>query len=165
MDAPRSGDWARGHEVLQLACERRPDRPALVVRGGRRGRPPDALAARGHAALSLSPRGRAAVLGCRLRRRRTTWRLRRLAGRRRVAEAAHRREAARAWRRPRAQGVTDLLIRGGMVIDGTGAPAVRADVSITAGRITDVGDIAGRRATRMIDARDRVGAPGFIDVR
>jgi N-acyl-D-amino-acid deacylase len=60
--------------------------------------------------------------------------------------------------------VTDLLIRGGLVVDGTGAPAVRADVAITNGRITDVGDVAGRRATRMIDARDRVVAPGFIDV-
>ena len=60
--------------------------------------------------------------------------------------------------------MTDLLIRGGVVIDGTGAPGVRADVAITAGRITDVGDAAGRRATRMIDARDRVVAPGFIDI-
>jgi N-acyl-D-amino-acid deacylase len=60
--------------------------------------------------------------------------------------------------------VTDLLIRGGLVVDGTGAPGVRADVAITDGRITDVGDVAGRHATRMIDARDRVVAPGFIDI-
>jgi N-acyl-D-amino-acid deacylase len=60
--------------------------------------------------------------------------------------------------------VTDLLVRGGTVIDGTGAPGTRADVAITNGRITDVGDVAGRRATRMIDARDRVVAPGFIDI-
>jgi N-acyl-D-amino-acid deacylase len=60
--------------------------------------------------------------------------------------------------------VTDLLIRGGLVIDGTGAPPLRGDVAVTDGRITDVGDIAGRHATRMIDARDRIVAPGFIDI-
>ena len=60
--------------------------------------------------------------------------------------------------------MTDILIRGGMVIDGTGAPARRADIAITEGRITDVGQFAGRRATRMIDARDRAVTPGFIDI-
>ena len=60
--------------------------------------------------------------------------------------------------------MTDLLIRGGTVIDGTGAPAVRADVAVTNGKITDVGAFTGRRAMRMIDARDRVVAPGFIDI-
>ncbi len=60
--------------------------------------------------------------------------------------------------------MTDILIRGGLVIDGTGAPARRADVAITDGRLTDVGQVAGRRAGRMIDARDRVLTPGFIDI-
>ncbi len=60
--------------------------------------------------------------------------------------------------------MTDLLIRGGMVIDGTGSAPVRADVAITNGRITDVGSFTGRRAMRMIDAREKVVAPGFIDV-
>jgi N-acyl-D-amino-acid deacylase len=60
--------------------------------------------------------------------------------------------------------LTDLLIRGGTVIDGTGAPPVRADVAVTNGRITDVGAFTGRRAMRMIDARDMVVSPGFIDV-
>ena len=60
--------------------------------------------------------------------------------------------------------MTDLLIRGGSVIDGTGAPATRADVAITNGRITDVGLFTGRRALRMIDARDQIVSPGFIDI-
>jgi N-acyl-D-amino-acid deacylase len=60
--------------------------------------------------------------------------------------------------------LTDLLIRGGTVIDGTGAPGVRADVAITNGRITDIGAFTGRRAMRMIDARDTVVSPGFIDI-
>jgi len=60
--------------------------------------------------------------------------------------------------------VTDLLIRGGLLIDGTGSPGVRADIAVTNGRVTDVGAFTGRRAMRMIDARDRVVAPGFIDI-
>jgi N-acyl-D-amino-acid deacylase len=60
--------------------------------------------------------------------------------------------------------VTDLLIRGGLVIDGTGSPGVRADLAVTNGRVTDVGAFTGRRAARMIDARDKVVAPGFIDI-
>jgi len=60
--------------------------------------------------------------------------------------------------------VTDLLIRGGLVVDGTGAPSQRADVAITDGRVTEIGELAGRRASRMIDARDHVVAPGFIDI-
>ncbi|HYR94749.1 MAG TPA: D-aminoacylase [Methylomirabilota bacterium] len=60
--------------------------------------------------------------------------------------------------------MTDLLIRGGLVIDGTGSPGVRADIAVTNGRVTDVGAFTGRRAMRMIDARDKVVAPGFIDI-
>jgi N-acyl-D-aspartate/D-glutamate deacylase len=60
--------------------------------------------------------------------------------------------------------VTDLLIRGGEVIDGTGAPRVRADVAITNGRVTELGGFTGRRAMRMIDARGKIVAPGFIDI-
>ena len=59
----------------------------------------------------------------------------------------------------------DVLIRGGTVVDGTGAPERRADVAITGDRITFVGDAAraGLRAARTIDAAGLVVAPGFVD--
>jgi N-acyl-D-aspartate/D-glutamate deacylase len=56
----------------------------------------------------------------------------------------------------------DLLIRNGLVVDGTGAPARRADVAIAQGRIAEIGHISST-AKRTIDASDLVVAPGFID--
>jgi N-acyl-D-amino-acid deacylase len=58
--------------------------------------------------------------------------------------------------------VSELVIRGGTVIDGTGAPGVRADVAIDAGRITEIGE--GLQGDRELDATDHVVAPGFIDI-
>src|SRR5438132_5975987 len=56
----------------------------------------------------------------------------------------------------------DLLIKNGLVIDGTGAPARRADVAIAGGRIAEIGSISGS-AKKTIDASDLIVAPGFID--
>jgi N-acyl-D-amino-acid deacylase len=56
----------------------------------------------------------------------------------------------------------DLLIKNGLVIDGTGAPARRADVAIAGGRIAEIGSIASG-AKRVIDAAGLAVAPGFID--
>src|SRR5712671_3363582 len=56
----------------------------------------------------------------------------------------------------------DLLIKGGSVVDGTGAPARSADVGITAGKITEIGRILAP-AKKTIDAGGLVVAPGFID--
>jgi N-acyl-D-aspartate/D-glutamate deacylase len=60
----------------------------------------------------------------------------------------------------------DLVIRGGRVIDGTGAPATSADVGIRDGRIAAVGPAGrlGERGAREIDARGLLVTPGWVDV-
>ena len=57
----------------------------------------------------------------------------------------------------------DTIIRGGTLVDGTGAPGRRADVGIADGVIVAVGEVAGAGA-EVIDADGLVVAPGFIDV-
>src|SRR5437016_184683 len=57
----------------------------------------------------------------------------------------------------------DMIIRGGTVVDGTGAPGRIADVGISNGRITTIGAI-DEKATRTIDADGKVVAPGFVDI-
>ena len=57
----------------------------------------------------------------------------------------------------------DVLFTGSTVIDGTGAPRVRADVAVSGERIAAVGQLKGAHAARMIDATGRVVSPGFID--
>ena len=59
--------------------------------------------------------------------------------------------------------VCELLLRGGTVIDGTGAPRRTADVAIDGDRIAAVGRLDGTRAAREIDAIGLVVSPGFID--
>jgi N-acyl-D-aspartate/D-glutamate deacylase len=57
----------------------------------------------------------------------------------------------------------DLVIRGGTVIDGTGAPAFDADVAVKDGVIAAVGKIAGS-GVEEIDARGQMVTPGFVDI-
>ncbi len=56
----------------------------------------------------------------------------------------------------------DMLVRGGTVVDGTGAPRFTADVGIADGRIVEVGRIT-RAARETLDADGLIVAPGFID--
>ena len=58
----------------------------------------------------------------------------------------------------------DLVIANGMVVDGTGASARRADVAVNDGVITEVGDLNGHQAQRTIDADGHIVSPGFVDV-
>lgn len=57
----------------------------------------------------------------------------------------------------------DLVIKNGMVIDGTGTPAYPADIGITGDSIAVIGNFEGE-ASRTIDAAGHVVAPGFIDL-
>jgi N-acyl-D-aspartate/D-glutamate deacylase len=57
----------------------------------------------------------------------------------------------------------ELVIRGGTVVDGTGAAAITADVAVDGGRITEVGRVDGRGA-RELDADGLVVAPGWVDI-
>lgn len=56
----------------------------------------------------------------------------------------------------------DLLVRGGTLVDGTGAPAVRGDLGVRGGRIVALGSVSGT-ADRTLDAGGAVVAPGFVD--
>jgi N-acyl-D-amino-acid deacylase len=56
----------------------------------------------------------------------------------------------------------DIVIRGGLVLDGTGSPGRRADVAVTGGRISEVGP--GLEGKRTLDAAGQVVCPGFIDI-
>ncbi len=57
----------------------------------------------------------------------------------------------------------DVLIRGGTVVDGTGAPGVIADIALKDGTIAAMGPNLTGPARTVIDASGRVVAPGFID--
>src|SRR3981081_3505755 len=58
----------------------------------------------------------------------------------------------------------DLLITGGRVLDGTGNPAVYADVAIQNGKIAAIGRLRGATPARTIDANGKYVCQGFIDM-
>jgi N-acyl-D-aspartate/D-glutamate deacylase len=58
----------------------------------------------------------------------------------------------------------ELLIRNGMVIDGSRAPRVRADVAIRDGKVARIGRVDPADADEVLDATGLVVAPGFVDL-
>jgi N-acyl-D-amino-acid deacylase len=63
-----------------------------------------------------------------------------------------------------AQQAVDVLITGGRLLDGTGNPAIQGDIGIRGNRIVAVGRLNGWTATRIVDAKGKYVAPGFIDM-
>src|SRR5512144_2257478 len=58
----------------------------------------------------------------------------------------------------------DLIIQNGLLVDGTGGPARRADLGVVGGEIAAIGDLTSAPASRRLDAARHVLAPGFIDI-
>ncbi|MCA9136252.1 MAG: hypothetical protein KDB00_05825, partial [Planctomycetales bacterium] len=58
----------------------------------------------------------------------------------------------------------DIVIKGGKVVDGTGAPWYFADVGIDDGKIVRIGNIPADDAKELIDADGMIVSPGFIDM-
>lgn len=58
----------------------------------------------------------------------------------------------------------DVIIRGGVVYDGSGSPGVLGDVGIVAKRIVEIGDLSEAQANLVISADGKAVAPGFINV-
>ena len=59
---------------------------------------------------------------------------------------------------------TTTIVKGGTVVDGTGAPGKKADLAIRGERIIAVGEIEAKPGDKVIDATGLVVAPGFIDL-
>jgi N-acyl-D-amino-acid deacylase len=58
----------------------------------------------------------------------------------------------------------DLVIRGGMIIDGTRMPRFRGDLGIKDGRIAEIGRLRSTNGARVLDASGMIVAPGFVDL-
>jgi len=71
-----------------------------------------------------------------------------------------------AWRpgRVEAQPAFDLLLKGGTVLDGTGAPAFVTDVAVKGDGIATVGEVAASQAARVVEVRGLHVCPGFVDM-
>jgi N-acyl-D-amino-acid deacylase len=57
----------------------------------------------------------------------------------------------------------DLVVKNGMIVDGSGLPRYRADIGVKDGKIAEIGRINGATAKETLDAAGRVVSPGFVD--
>ncbi len=58
----------------------------------------------------------------------------------------------------------DIIIRGGLVVDGMGTPGFQADIGLTGDTIAAIGDLKNATAGKTIDAKGKTVTPGFIDI-
>ena len=58
----------------------------------------------------------------------------------------------------------DVIVRGGTIVDGTGAPRFVSDLAIKDGRIAQIGGLRRSQASKVLDASGLVVAPGFVDL-
>jgi len=58
----------------------------------------------------------------------------------------------------------DVIIKNGMIIDGTGKPAFHGDIGIVGEKIVAIGNLKDKYSDIVVDAKDNVVAPGFIDI-
>ncbi len=172
----------------KFALATTPRRPAITIAQPiiyRRNSPPDLKAPRGrHTAAQGSALGRRAITGAALKGRNNLSRvihsrtvLRPVGASRffvlRTQGVALGYPIAPSWgltaarvrQNAKPNASADLLIRGGRVLDGSGASERIADVAITDDRISFIGDAAqaGITAKRTLDAKGLIVAPGFID--
>ncbi|TET83544.1 MAG: hypothetical protein E3J46_12130, partial [Desulfobacteraceae bacterium] len=61
-------------------------------------------------------------------------------------------------------GEFDILIKNGTIVDGSGNPSFSGDIGITGDTIVEIGDLSGRTAAKVIDAKGLAVSPGFIDM-
>jgi len=58
----------------------------------------------------------------------------------------------------------DVVIKNGYLVDGTGNPWFKADISIRSGKVLEIGDLGSEDADRIVNAKGLVVCPGFIDM-
>ena len=58
----------------------------------------------------------------------------------------------------------DLVVKNGMIVDGSGLPRYRGDVGVKDGKIAEIGRINGAATAETLDAEGHVVTPGFVDV-